>query len=309
MTDIIVTGAAGFLGQAVCKQLTYAAYDVMGTDFQRAKNIVALDVTNPAGLEDLFKTYAGARAVVHLAAAGSGAAGLVAAADDNPVSAVRTNIEGFVRVVEAAARHNIPRVIWGSSTTVYGPSSYYGDVKISESAPFAPTTVYGSTKAACEHLGPIIAANHNIDVVSLRLPMVYGPGRWYGGSQKTLVTVAEAAHDSQPLDVVCWTTQADWLHVEDAATAIQALVEAEAVGSAYHVAGHHGSLVELACEIATAVNVDTIRIEKISRGGPDLPVIDDSQIRAEHGWVPMYPNATAGASTYEVESHKNTERD
>lgn len=308
MNPIIITGANGFLGEAVWKRLAQAGRNILPTDRRSTEHILALDVTDPAQLDQLFSSYAGDATIIHLSAAGSGQDGLVAGAAENPVAAVRTNVEGFVQVIEAAARHNIPRVIWASSTTVYGLAADYNDQEIQESAPFGPTTLYGSTKVACEHLGPILSAKHGIDVVSLRLPMVYGPGRWYGGSQEALVAVAEAARSSKPLDTTCWTTQTDWIHVEDAATAIQTLVEAMNVNSSYHIVGHRGSLAEMAHEIAEALNVDVDGIRNTDSGGPDIPLTDDSRIRTQHGWRPRYPTATAGAATYHATKQDRRER-
>lgn len=298
MSRIIVTGATGFLGAEVSRGWTGTGPSVVRTDRQATEDVLALDVTDPQQLDDLFALNSGASAVVHLAAAGSGQDGLVAGADGDPASAVRVNIEGFVQVAEAAARHNISRVVWASSTTVYGPASNYGGQQIPETASFAPTTLYGSTKVACEHLGPVLAAKHDIDIVSLRLPMVYGPGRWYGGSQAALVSVAEAARKSEPLNIFCWTNQTDWIHVEDAATAIRKLVEAPQVGSSYHVVGHRGSLHEIASEIAAVLGLEASGIQKDRLAGPDLPLTDDSQIRTRHNWTPLYPSASSGAETF-----------
>ncbi|WP_218220314.1 NAD(P)-dependent oxidoreductase [Nesterenkonia sp. Act20] len=298
MNQIIVTGATGFLGEAVSEELALAGHTLVRTDRRESSGVQALDVTDAKDLDRFFALHSGVTSVVHLAAAGSGADGLVAGASGNPASAVRTNIEGFVHVVETAARHGVHRVVWASSTTVYGAAPSYTSAQVHEDAPFAPTTIYGSTKVACEHLGPVLAANLGVEVVSLRLPMVYGPGRWYGGSQEALIKIVDSARTSSPVDTRCWTTRTDWIHVQDAASALRILTEVEEPSSAYHVVGHRGSLAELARQIAATLNVAPEGIETTDVGGPDIPLTDDSRIRTRHRWTPQYPTAATGAATF-----------
>lgn len=298
MNRVIVTGASGFLGVAVSESFDQAGYEVDRTDKQATANVAAIDVCSAEQLDSLLSKGTSPTAVVHLAAAGNDDQGLVAGAERHTAAAVRTNVGGFVHVVEAAARHGVPRVLWSSSTTVYGPAAdYHGP--IDESAPLRPTTAYGATKAACEFLGPILSQRLGTEVVSVRLPMVYGPGRWYGGSQAPLVDLANALEAGTPVEVSAWEGPADWLHVADASSAFLALAQAAPVRSTYHALGHRGGLFELAGELlAQSGNPHHARLLTTTDGAPDIPPIDDSLLREATGWAPKFPSVASGAASY-----------
>lgn len=292
---VLVTGASGFLGEAVRRSLEATGVEPVPTDARPASDVRVVDVCRP---DELFEVMAGVDAVVHLAAMGVSDQGLVAGADADTARAVRVNVEGFVHVVQAAARQGVQRVVWASSTTVYGPAGAYDREPVDESAPLRPTTAYGATKAACEHMGAVLSAQLGLPVVSLRLPMVYGPDRWYGGSQKPLVELTQALRTGGQVSVEVWSSEADWVHVTDSADALTALALGDASGPAYHVVGHRGSLAELAgALVASAGNPPTAVFEAVPGGAPDIPAIDDAPLR-RLGFTPRYPDAATGAASY-----------
>lgn len=293
---ILVTGASGFLGEAVRRSLEAAGAQPVPTDARPAPGVHVADVCSPEHLDEVM---AGVDAVVHLAAMGVSDQGLVAGADADTARAVRVNVEGFVHVVQAAARHGVRRVVWSSSTTVYGPRACYDRNPIDEGAPLRPTTAYGVTKAACEHMGVVLSGRLGLPVVSLRLPMVYGRDRWYGGSQKQLVELTQRLRTGRPVSVEAWSGDTDWIHVADSADALTALALGDASGAAYHVVGHRGSLAELAgALVAAAGNPPTAVVEPVPGGAPDVPAIDDAALRRDTGFFPRYPDAAAGAASY-----------
>lgn len=293
MSGVLVVGANGFLGRAVSDLLDTDGDAVTRADVRETEGVHALDVTDPTSIADAMRDAP--TTIVHLAALGSGARGLAAGATIDPAAAVRVNVEGFVHLVRVAAEHGVRRVVWSSSTTIYGPASEYSG-RVTESASLHPHLAYGATKAACEFLAPLLADQFGIEVVALRLPMVYGPGRWYGGSQAGLIDVVDAALTGKPCEVEAGTAAADWIHVDDAATALRALVRADAPRHAYHAVGHTGSLAQLASEIARHAPAVTIR--EVAGGAPDLPLVSDAQLRADTGWKPRFDDAASGAADY-----------
>lgn len=305
---VLITGASGFLGLATRRALAAAGLEAVATDAKTGENLVALDVTDSPQVDDFIADqvrHGGLDAVIHLAAAGFKNQGLVAGADAETARAVHVNVEGFVHVIEAAARHRLSRVVWSSSTTIYGPAAAYDPEPVTEGAPLRPQTAYGVTKTACEHLGPILASRWNIDVTSLRLPMVYGPGRWYGGSQQALVDLVRDLQTSTPGRVSAWTGDADWIHVADAAAALTNLAAVRTArdragqANAYHVLGHRGSYAALAqALIEHTGRAGSIEVETTPDGSPDIPAIDDQALRRDTGFTPRFATAAEGAATY-----------
>ncbi|MGO1267196.1 MAG: NAD-dependent epimerase/dehydratase family protein [Microbacterium gubbeenense] len=293
MTRVLVTGATGFLGRAVSDLLETEGTSVVRADVRASVGVRAVDVTSSRDLEDALSESTDA--VIHLAAAGIGDSGLAAGAAADPAAAIRTNVEGFERVVRAAAKSGTRRVVWSSSTTIYGPASGY-DEPIDEGADLRPGTVYGATKAACEFLAPLLSAEHGIEIISLRLPMVYGPGRWYGGSQQSLVELVRAIEAGEPYEIEAGASDADWIHVGDAAAAFAALLRVSAPRHAYHVVGHRGSL----AEIVHALDAEAtgITVHEYPGGAPDLPRLTDESLRRATGWRPQFPDSTSGATDY-----------
>ncbi|BDZ44193.1 epimerase [Naasia aerilata] len=90
-----------------------------------------------------------------------------------PVATFAANSEGTVAVFEAARLHGVSRLVNFSSETVYGRND---SGVIDESQPVNPSTPYAVTKVSGEWLGRVYAQRYGIDVVSLRIAQVYGPG-------------------------------------------------------------------------------------------------------------------------------------
>jgi len=298
MNHVLVTGASGFLGVAVRAALVEAGNRVTAVDIRVAPGVIAADVSEADQLDAVLSANSTIDTIIHLAAAGAGVHGLVAGAASNTAAAVHINVEGFVHIVEAAARHGVKKILWSSSTTIYGPADEYSS-PIGESASLRPTTAYGATKAACEHLGPILAERLGVEIVAVRLPMVYGPGRWYGGSQAPMVALATALHDGNEIEVEVWDGDADWVHIWDAAAAMLSLLNVSALSPAYHVVGHRGSFAELARELIHAAVEPTLATVLIVAGGaPNIPATDDSLLRNATGWSPRFSDAASGAADY-----------
>ena len=183
---VLVTGAAGFIGSHLCERLTARGDDVVGLDnfdpfYPRAvkeRNLTGLlasphfslvegDLRAPADLE---RAFAAARpdAVVHLAAL----AGVRPSLAD-PARYADVNVLGTVRLTEAARARGCKRIVFASSSSVYGRDSQ-PPFKEADAC-VQPVSPYASTKRAGE-LG-LFTAHHlyGLDVTCLRFFTVYGP--------------------------------------------------------------------------------------------------------------------------------------
>lgn len=91
---------------------------------------------------------------------------------DLPITTFTANVDGTVHVFEAARMVGVRRIVNFSSETAYG----HIEGAVPEDAPLHPTTPYGVTKVATELLGNVYNDLYGLDVVSLRITEVYGPG-------------------------------------------------------------------------------------------------------------------------------------
>ncbi len=92
---------------------------------------------------------------------------------DLPVTTFASNVDGTLKVFEAARMAGVRRIVNFSSECAYGNQE--GTVVEATSVP-VPTTPYGVTKVATEHLGRVYTELYGLDIVSLRVTEVYGPG-------------------------------------------------------------------------------------------------------------------------------------
>ena len=292
MTRVLVTGATGFLGRAVSGHLEAGGTTVSRADVRAADGVRAVDITSTHDLDDALSTPTDA--IIHLAAAGTGDSGLAAGAADDPARAIRTNIEGFAQVVRAAARHGVSRVLWSSSTTIYGPAANYQE-PIDECADLRPNTVYGATKAACEFLGPMLGAEHGIDVVSLRLPMVYGPGRWYGGSQRSLVEMVRAIEADEP-----YTIEASRQTPTGSMSATRPRHSRRCCAFRRRAAPITSWATAVHWQISHMRSPPRRRASRCVNDRAELQTsrLSDVSFRNATGWQPTFPSAASGAADY-----------
>jgi UDP-glucuronate 4-epimerase len=187
-TSVFITGVAGFIGSHVASALLRRGGSVFGLDnfdpfYDRAikeRNLAALgefpgfrflegDIRDAAALTRWGAGESPA-ALIHLAAK----AGVRPSLAD-PAGYADVNVMGTVRVLSFARERSVPRVLFASSSSVYG-----GNTKV----PFSeddfvdrPVSPYAATKKAGELLCHTYAHLYGMNIVSLRFFTVYGPGQ------------------------------------------------------------------------------------------------------------------------------------
>jgi len=152
---VVLTGAGGLIGRSIFPLLP-ADWDVLRTDLEANSGVGALDVTDPDACHQVF---AGADAVVHLAAV------------PNPAASwerlLPANVLGAYHVAQAAADCGVRRLVLASS--LHAVSAAPADVQVRTSDPPRPANLYGATKAWAEALGAWVAATTSTSVVALRI--------------------------------------------------------------------------------------------------------------------------------------------
>jgi UDP-glucuronate 4-epimerase len=181
---VLVTGAAGFIGGHACHALLHSGYDVVGIDNFDPFYDRSLKEETVAGLSTsscfefvegdireestLAEVLDGVTAVVHLAARPG-----VRQSITNPGPYASINIEGTVHVLEACRRAGVSRLVFASSSTVYGDSHA---VPFTEDGPLGvPLSPYAVSKRAGEQLCLLYSRLHGLSVAALRLFTAYGP--------------------------------------------------------------------------------------------------------------------------------------
>jgi nucleoside-diphosphate-sugar epimerase len=170
---VLVTGATGFIGSALCRRLRAdgAWVRALGRSRERAAAVgdeaVEADL---AGGELPPGALAGVTTVFHLAAhthAVDGPPG-----EEAPF--LRLNVDGTRRLLDAALAAGVERVVFTSSVKALGEG---GDGWVEEDAEPAPATAYGRSKLAAERLVAARCSEAGAGWCCLRLPLVYGPGQ------------------------------------------------------------------------------------------------------------------------------------
>lgn len=176
MTKILITGGAGFIGSHLIDALIAGGKEVVVLDdFSSGKraNLAAVSERvrliegNVIDLDRLADIVGPVDRIVHLAALISGHDSL-----NEPDDYVRVNVLGTQRVIDFAARHKAVRIVFASSSTLYGNR---GSEPIDEDTPPEPLSVYALTKLVGEHLLRLYAPIHGYTHCSLRLFNVFGP--------------------------------------------------------------------------------------------------------------------------------------
>lgn len=204
---ILVTGAHGFVGTHLTKELRSADHEVMGVD----KDDADLSLPSEARemVEDLAPEY-----VVHLAAR----YGRILCQHE-PHLSVCDNAAATTELAAVCAELGIP-VLYTSSSEVYGD---HGTDRITEDSELRmPTTIYGLSKRWGEEALQLYLPPEKLLIV--RMNMLFGPGQQAGYGRCALATFIDNALQDEPFTVHRGTSRS-WLYISDAVTALRMLIE------------------------------------------------------------------------------------
>jgi nucleoside-diphosphate-sugar epimerase len=303
----VVTGAAGFIGSHVADSLVADGIEVTGVDCFTDYYPRAVKEAHLARLRDdarfrlvegrlqdldLAPLLEGADHVYHLAAQ----AGVRTSWGREFAQYTEHNVLATQRLLEAAVAAGGPRVIYASSSSVYGEVS---ELPLREGGPCRPVSPYGVTKLAAEHLAVLYHRTYGLDTVSLRYFTVYGPRQRPDMAFHRFLC---AARDGEPLRVFGDGRQSrDFTFVSDVVAATRAAAVSGKPGSVYNVGG--GERVELSCVLRLIEEITTrplrIQHEETQRGDMRDTFADTAAAARDLGFRPGVSLAEGLASEWD----------
>ncbi len=209
MDAVLITGAAGFIGFHVARRLLESGCRVVGLDDLNPYYDVALkqariseiesasgftfveaDIADAAALDRVFAEHR-PDTVIHLAAQAGVRHSLEA-----PFAYARSNVTGFLTVLEACRRHGIEHLVFASSSSVYGANTQV-PYSVHEAADH-PVSLYAATKKANEAMAHSYSHLFRIPTTGLRFFTVYGP---WGRPDMALFLFTRAILAGEPIRV------------------------------------------------------------------------------------------------------------
>jgi len=173
MAKILVTGGAGFIGSHLVDKLVEGGHQVLVLDnfstgkkenLNKTAEIHDLDICDFERISPLFK---GVDFVFHLAAIPR-----VPLSVENPIETTRVNILGTVNVFKAGFDAKVKRIIFASSSSVYGNQE---KLPLKEAMVPDPVSPYGLQKLTGEKFAKLFTGLYKLPIISLRYFNVYGP--------------------------------------------------------------------------------------------------------------------------------------
>lgn len=302
---VLVTGGAGFIGSAVVRRALAGGHRVVTLDAMTYAANPASLVDDPGHVLERADIRDGAAvsvilarhcpdAVLHLAAESH-----VDRSIDGPGAFVDTNVGGTCTLLEAVrawwegrGRPGGFRFLHVSTDEVFG-SVVRG--RFTEASPYAPASPYAASKAASDHLVRAWGQTYGLPVLVTNCSNNYGPRQY---PEKLIPVVILNALAGQEIPVYgTGGNVRDWLHVEDHAEALFAVLERGRIGASYVIGAEaevtNSDMVGMVCDILQGLRpgpYDRLITHVADRPGHDLRyAIDPARMREELGWRARIP--------------------
>jgi UDP-glucuronate 4-epimerase len=281
---VLVTGSSGFVGRAIMARLV--GRPAIGLDPVAAPSTHCIDdLSDRARLRALIAR----EKITHIIHAG-GVSGPMVMADD-PAGVMAINVTGSMNLLYEAMAGGVATFVYCSSLAAIG--NFYESAPIGEDYPMRPASSYGCSKAAMDFVLRGLWRKVPLDLCSLRLTAVYGPGRQTEFNIDTIVRAALAGHAARLDPLTDWP----YIYVDDAAdAAIAACFSSTRKQLAYFVA-HPERVTPQDIAAACAAAGKPVRLE-----------IDTSKPKAARGLVDLEAAARDFGFRAQVGLHQGIRR-
>jgi len=293
LTRVLVTGATGFVGSVCVRRLVDAGAEVHACARARSPGLPAkvafheVDLLEPHAATELVAAVRPAR-LLHLAWLATPQTYWSSAANDAWVGA-------SVRLLEEFALAGGSRVVVAGTCAEYDWSEAgpYRELR----SPLAAAGRYGLAKDALRRWTEGYARTHDVSVAWARLFFLYGPGEH---PDRIVPYVATRLLAGEPAETTSGAQVRDYLHVDDAATALVALLRGDVEGPVNVASGQGVAIATIAHRLADIVGrPDLLRLGALETPGdhPAEIVADVARLQDEVGWRPSLTLDEGLAST------------
>ena len=290
----LVTGVAGFVGSHLAATLLAQGREVVGidafTDYYareiKEANLAALReaprfqfIEGAIQRTDLPRALEGVSHVFHLA----GQPGVRKSWGRDFASYTTDNVEATQHLLEAVKGRPIERLVYASSSSVYGDDVA---IPMREDARVTPVSPYGVTKLAAEHLCHLYAVNYAVPTVSLRYFTVYGPRQRPDMAFHRFIT---AAFTDRPVVLYGDGAQTrDFTFVADVVAATIAASDRGVPGTVYNIGGGSRVSVNDVLRLVERVTGRSLRVDREPSQKGDMrdTFADTSRARTDIGFAP-----------------------
>ena len=282
-TKVVVTGGAGFIGSHLVEALVAKGFEIHIVDnlvagkperMHPAARLHKVDIRNLTELKPIFTE---AKFVFHTAALPG-----VQPSIQNPVTTNDVNVNGTLNVLVAARDAGVKRVIYSSSSSVYGNQDQLPLREDMEARPLSP---YGLQKYIGELKCRLFSRIYGLETVSLRYFNIYGFNAPVGGAYALVIgKFFEQRKQGKPLTIVPDGNQSrDFTNVKDVVSANLLAAESSRVGKG-EVINIGGGKNHTVFEVAKLIGGPTIFIEP--RVEPKHTLADITKAKDFLGWSP-----------------------
>lgn len=230
MDTILLTGSAGFIGFHTAKKLLKQGHTVIGFDnlndyydIRLKKSRIALlkefpgftfyhaDICDETALEHAAANHPDINRIIHLAAQAGVRYSLIC-----PEKYIQTNIIGTFRILELCRKHQINRLMFASSSSVYGDAEQ--ELLHLGLQTDKPISLYAATKKSDEVLVHVYSNNYGLNAVGMRFFTVYGP---FGRPDMAYFSFTEKILRDEPIEIYNYGEQyRDFTYINDLLTGI-----------------------------------------------------------------------------------------
>lgn len=291
MTKVVVTGGAGFIGSNLAAELLnkfeVTVIDDLSTG--RLENLEAiLDraeflMGSVTDLDLLLEAFSGAEAIFH-----QGAVPSVQRSVDNPLATNHANLDGTLNVLVAARDCGARKVIYASSSSVYGDTPTLPKREDMKPNPRSP---YAVSKLAGEYYAQVFSELYGLETVSLRYFNVFGPRQDPGSEYAAVIPrfISRILEGEPPVIFGDGEQTRDFTFVRDVVAANILAMESDAQGVFNVACGQRTSLNELADRIMAICGISLQPIYDAPRPGDIRDSLADiSAARERLGYRPEF---------------------